>query len=356
MKSQRALLCALAAVIFSSTVVAQGTVLFREDFESGASGWTFGGLWHVEPDTTQCGASIPAFPSPGHCAWFGAQHSTQVLLCDYSGGVLGGSLVLNTLVTLPQNTGSIVLRYRRFLDTENCIDGYDVSNVSVTTSGGQNVRATDCGSENGWWVDRRVDLSHLAGAQVQVQFEFTPVDNTFNDTLGWCIDDVEIAAEPGVITCTAHSGCPCMGQNNTYQHVQENEDSGGCKHSAHIEARLFADGVASVSADSVEILTHDLPTHTSALVVQGQPAQASVFGDGRLCVGGAIVRMALHTVSNGQDVYPQAGESGIALRGALPAGGGMREYQVVYRDPYPFGYCTSSTFNTSNGYVIVWRP
>jgi hypothetical protein len=345
------------ALVFPCAVIgvrAQG-VVFREDFESGATSWTFGGIWHVEADNSPCSVQPTSSPSPGHYAWYGSQHQNPSLHCDYEQGYPGGALVLNAPVVLPQNTGSIVLRYRRFLETEYCIEGYDVTRVVVTTVGGQTelVHGSDCGIETGW-VDRRLDVSAWAGQPVQIRFEFVPTDGVFNDTIGWCIDDVEIAAEPGLVTCMATGACPCGGQYDASQYVEPHEDSGGCKHSAGTEARLFGNGVQSVSADSVELVVQDMPVSTIALYVQGQLGPATTFGDGRLCMTAPFVRMVIHGVNGGEDTYPHVGEPGVAQRGALPPAGGTRMYQVVYRDAA--SYCTTSTFNASNGYLIAWTP
>jgi hypothetical protein len=346
--------CALALALLSSPLSAQG-LIFREDFESGASGWTFGGIWHVEADNSPCSVQPASSPTPGHYAWYGFQYQNPALHCDYSNGFTGGSLVLNTPVTLPANHGSIVLRYRRFLDTEFCLGGNDVTRVAITTAGGQTelMHGSDCARETGW-TDRRMDVSAWAGQPVQLRFEFVPTDGLFNDTIGWCVDDVEIAAEPGTVTCFASAACPCVLQNNASTYVQPNEDSGGCKHSAGQETRLFGNGFPSVSSDSVELVVHDMPLNTVVMYVQGQLSQAATFGDGRLCMTGPFTRIAIHSVSGGSDGYPRQGESGIALRGSVPASGGTRTYQVVVRDAA--SYCTSSTFNASNGYIIAWQP
>src|SRR6185503_666518 len=148
--------------------------------------------------------------------------------------------------------------------------------------------ATDCASEPGW-ADRRVDLTAFAGSSVQLHFEFMPNDNNLNETLGWWIDDIEIAAEPGVVRCTAAPDCACPQQWNSpppTNGAQPNEDSGGCKHSHGKEARLFGNGSQSVAADTVRLVVHDLPPSTVAMFVQGLTSPQSVaFGDGKRCLG-----------------------------------------------------------------------
>jgi len=39
----------------------------------------------------------------------------------------------------------------------------------------------------------------------------------------------------------------------------------------------------------------------------------------------------------------------------VPALGATRSYQVWYRNPDPT-WCTSGTFNLSNGWTVTWTP
>jgi len=328
--------------------------LFREDFESGAPNWTFQGVWHVEPQSSPC--SPPNFPSPTHAAWCGA----HTVGCDYSTApTTVTALASQTPVPLPANAASIALRYRRYLWTERCQPGVDISHVRILDGTGTTTLmvASDCGDEGTFWVDRRIDLTAFAGGTVRMSFEFEPVDGKDNNTPGWFIDDVEIVVEPGTLACTAGPSCPCPVQSLAHGNPfgpYANEDSGGCMHWPGPEARLFANGVASVANDTVELVVHDLPVSTSLVFAQGTTQPSLPFGDGRRCVGGTIVRLATRSVTVGQDTYPHPGELGVALQGSVPALGGTRTYQVVFRDAS--FWCTASTYNTSNAYVIAWRP
>ena len=44
----------------------------------------------------------------------------------------------------------------------------------------------------------------------------------------------------------------------------------------------------------------------------------------------------------------------ISVKGAVPAGGAMRTYQCWYRNAASF--CTTATFNLTNGFAIQWVP
>jgi hypothetical protein len=340
---------ALALAFASTAVLAQGVVV-HEDFESGAPGWTMTGFCHIEPQASACGALVAPFPSPGHAIWFGTPAT-----CDYSGPPGLGQLDAPNPIQLPVGPGQVVLRYARFRETEPCSDGYDVSVIEVRHPGAplQLVWAYDCGFESGW-SHRRIDLSPWAGTSVEIHIHFWTGDNQYNDTRGYWLDDIEVVREPGTVTCTADSSCPCINQSLAAGGFEGPANTGGCVHSRGNEVRLVADGVQSVANDTVDLAVNDLPPATALIYVQGSTSQSVPFGDGKRCFGGAAVRLAVHSVQGGADTYPHAGETGIAQKGALPLVGGTRTYQVVYRDAA--SYCTSSTFNSSNGYVITWQP
>jgi hypothetical protein len=56
----------------------------------------------------------------------------------------------------------------------------------------------------------------------------------------------------------------------------------------------------------------------------------------------------------GSASFPGPGDPPLSVLGGVPAAGATRYYQVVYRDPG--SYCTSATFNYSNGYRLIWTP
>jgi hypothetical protein len=58
------------------------------------------------------------------------------------------------------------------------------------------------------------------------------------------------------------------------------------------------------------------------------------------------------TASAGQATYPGLGDIPITVQGTIPTDGATRTYQVSYRNAAAF--CTSSTFNISNGLLVTW--
>jgi hypothetical protein len=98
--------------------------------------------------------------------------------------------------------------------------------------------------------------------------------------------------------------------------------------------------------------------NSSALYFQGTSQQASgagsIFGDGLRCASGGIIRLGAKLNAAGASQYPDVGDPLISVRGQLPPAGGVRTYQVWYRNAAPF--CTPSTFNLTNGAQLTWVP
>lgn len=145
------------------------------------------------------------------------------------------------------------------------------------------------------------------------------------------------------------TACPC-GNDSTLG------AGAGCANSTGRGAALRAQGLASVSADSLVLACASMTPSGSALYFQGTSRVAGgagvVFGDGLRCVGGAIVRLGIETSVLGASTYPGVGDAAISTQGSVPAGA-TRHYQVWFRDSAAF--CTSASFNLSNGLTIVWQ-
>ena len=79
------------------------------------------------------------------------------------------------------------------------------------------------------------------------------------------------------------------------------------------------------------------------------------FGDGILCVGGALVRLGVKFNSlAGSSTMPSGLDPVLSVMGGVPAGGGFRFYAAWYRDSAVF--CTAATFNVTNGVGVLWTP
>lgn len=130
----------------------------------------------------------------------------------------------------------------------------------------------------------------------------------------------------------------------------------GCANSVSASgARLVASGTASLAGDGL-VLQGDSMPNSSALYFQGTTMQAggagAVFGDGLRCAGGSTVRLGTKTNVLGVSTYPGPGDLAVSVRGGV-ASPAMRTYQIWYRNAATF--CTTSTFNLTNGVRIDWQ-
>ncbi len=142
--------------------------------------------------------------------------------------------------------------------------------------------------------------------------------------------------------------CPCaVGQAGA-----------GCPSSfAGSGASLVGTGSMQVSNDTFQLVATNVSSSTVTFF-QGTTAQnlalGALFGDGLRCAGGSLIRLAGVQSVGGVAQYPGPGATSISVRGALPASGGFRTYQVSYRNSV--SYCTSATFNLTNGVAVEWQP
>ncbi len=145
------------------------------------------------------------------------------------------------------------------------------------------------------------------------------------------------------------TACPC---GNTSP-----ADSGrGCVNSLALSGLVTAQGTASLTNDTVVLKGTGMPDG-GVLYFQGTAQQASgaglAFGDGLLCVGGVIRRLAVKFNAANASSLPASGDPALSVSGALSAAGTV-QYQLWYRDA--FAFCVAETFNLTNGLAIVWAP
>lgn len=231
----------------------------------------------------------------------------------------------------------------------------------------------DC---NGNGVDDPVDIQLATSADCNGNGEPDECDlalgATFDCDANGAVDSCEIVASPGLDLdadgtldeCEVAGTSFCFGDGTgatcPCDPGQAGDPGSGCKNSVGRSGRLEAVGNPSVANDSVSLRASGLLNTTVGLFFQGNSQQnagaGSSFGDGLLCVNQAVVRMEIRFATNasmafGQDV---PGDPSVAADGLVPAAGATRYYQVWYRDPAMF--CTTSTFNLTNGVRIVWTP
>ncbi len=146
------------------------------------------------------------------------------------------------------------------------------------------------------------------------------------------------------------TGTPCPCGNNGVA-------GNGCASSINPSgANLFAGGVPSIAMDTLALQGCGMP-NGAAYYFQGTTRMAGgngvSFGDGLRCAGGTLVRPGTKTNVNGASQFPSGADPAVSVKGRCNSGD-VRTYQVGYRNPAAF--CTSATFNLSNGLEIVWAP
>ena len=176
-------------------------------------------------------------------------------------------------------------------------------------------------------------FNQQSDAVVVVCYDFTPAGSAF------CFGDG-----------TGTTPCPCS--NSSAPGAGQ-----GCLNSTGVGARLDASGTPSVSNDSLVLTCSGLPANAPMLFFQGTSrlnlGNGVVFGDGLRCPGGVIVRIRQVVATGGTAVYPSPGDAPVSAAGAVPANS-MRHYQAWYRNAAAF--CTSATFNLSQGLTVSWSP
>ena len=151
------------------------------------------------------------------------------------------------------------------------------------------------------------------------------------------------------------ASCPCGNAGAPGRGCENSAGTGG--------AQLVASGVASLAADSVQLVSSGELASSLSIVLQGDVLLAGVaFGDGRRCAGGALKRLYSGNASGGVYSAPAPGDPPVSARSAALgdpiAIGTTRVVQVYYRDP-DAGFCPApagSTFNVSSAVAIAWGP
>ena len=132
----------------------------------------------------------------------------------------------------------------------------------------------------------------------------------------------------------------------------------GCRNSTGVGVALVGSGIAQVSGDSLVLSATGAPPNVLGVIFQGRASAASGAGvpyaDGLRCVQTGLLRIGAVTASPaGAFTYPGVGQAAVSVRGQLPPIGGLRTYQVFYRNN--IGPCLQH-LNLSNGLAVVWTP
>jgi hypothetical protein len=143
-----------------------------------------------------------------------------------------------------------------------------------------------------------------------------------------------------------HTHCPCNNDSPT--------GSGeGCLNSTGLGGMLHGSGLTTVFRDTFVLHATDM-VQGSCVFLQGDGITTAAFGDGLRCTGGVLRRLATKPVIGGAATYPQPGDLPISVKGNVPIDGGVRYYQVYYRNPN--GSPCGTFFNITSGVSVVWQP
>jgi len=168
-----------------------------------------------------------------------------------------------------------------------------------------------------------------------------------------CVCMCARAAGQGTAYCSGDgSGTACPCSNFGF-------GGGGCANSSFPGAILSAQGVASLSNDSLSLRCTLLPFDPSGTAVLFQGANAmsggagAPFGAGLVCVSGSVRRLGTKSMASGQIlVGPSAGDPALSTAGQIATPRTTMRYQVWYRDTLPG--CAQPPFNLSNGLTVTW--
>ncbi len=171
-----------------------------EDFENGLGGYviddggpTGNGLWHL---TTTCESATGLHSTPSSL-YYGSDGA-----CDYDAGVSFGT-VTSPPIDLSAASGTVELSFRYLLETEGNPENFDQVFVARSRNGGPFILVASnlvgIGSSltdpTSGWADVAIDLSDVAGSQIQLQWSFFTVDANSNGFRGFYVDDVSLCAD-----------------------------------------------------------------------------------------------------------------------------------------------------------------
>ena len=173
---------------------------------------------------------------------------------------------------------------------------------------------------------------------------------------GWELRLTTCAAPGPVAFCTGAAPAPCPCGNN-------GAADSGCRNATHAGgARLFASGPGGAPEVGDEVVLHAdaLDPFQIVLFLQGTLSPnggvGTTLGDGLLCAGGQVRRLATRYSGLGSTSYPGFLDAPLWQRGGIPrTTGGTRVYQALYRSPLLFGPCHTG-LNSTNGVRITWLP
>ncbi|MBK7874676.1 MAG: hypothetical protein IPJ77_02825 [Planctomycetes bacterium] len=157
--------------------------------------------------------------------------------------------------------------------------------------------------------------------------------------------------EPGLSYCagdgTLLTPCPC---------ANFGAPGNGCRSSFNVNgAHMTAHGV--VALDSVVLDGSGMNATGNCIFLKGNldDPNGLVFGDGVRCATGTLIRLRTVPLVGGSASFPDSTQTiTLSARGGTPVGSGLTGYYTVYYRNAAAAFCPPETFNSANGYQIVW--
>ncbi len=163
------------------------TTIFTETWESGLTNWTTSGLWHLTTEAAQNCFPEP-YPSSVTVAYYG-QDST----CTYdTGAATSGNLDRTAAISGIASNSQLTFQ---FVNGNEGLSSYDISYVYVSPDGTTWTQVwTWAGTQQPTWAQAGpISLSSWAGQSIYLRFRFNSVDGTYNNYLGWAVDNINIS-------------------------------------------------------------------------------------------------------------------------------------------------------------------
>ena len=168
--------------VASGSTQAPRTILFSDDVESGAGGWTVAGsdpiLWHRATHRSNSPTT----------AWYYGIDGTR----NYETGAINWGTLTSPAFSLSGKTGA-TLEFNEWSQVQD-VTIRDRTRVQLSADGINWSNAFESHGTSGLWAKRVVDLTPYTGGNVYVRFFFDTVSRFSNQYEGWYVDDIRVLA------------------------------------------------------------------------------------------------------------------------------------------------------------------
>ncbi|OGF58762.1 MAG: hypothetical protein A2Y62_09640 [Candidatus Fischerbacteria bacterium RBG_13_37_8] len=163
----------------------------NEDWESGGTGWTMSGLWHITDESQQDCFAEP-YPSSSKVAYFGQDSS-----CDYdTGSEVTGNIDSPIVPGIIAATSELNFQFWR--EVEPGGGSYDQTIVYASPDGTNwtQVWYMDANTppQLAWTASGPVSLSSFSGQSIRLRFKFDSLDDFYNNFDGWAVDNIQVTS------------------------------------------------------------------------------------------------------------------------------------------------------------------